>query len=177
MIDIFTKFGSSSSGLGALGLNLSDFLIQLGTFIIAFLVLQKWAFKPILKVLRERRETIDKGVELGLQMQKEKDELETKVTALLHKARSDADAIIGTANSEARAIAAKAEEEARAKTELLLKEAEQRVRLTGERAWRDIEKEVTALVAEATEAIIHEKVDGPKDAELINEAIKAGRKA
>ena len=177
MIYIVTQFGSTASGLGALGINVSDFLIQLGTFIIAFLVLRQWAFKPILRVLRERRETIDKGVELGLQMQKEKDALETKVSSLLHKARTDADSIIGAANTEARAIARKAEEDARAKTEILLKEADERVKQTSQKAWQEIQKDVVALVTEATETILREKIDANKDTQLITEAIKDGRRA
>ena len=42
---------ASSSGLGALGFSLSSFLIQLGSFLIVFLILKRYAFKPIIKLL------------------------------------------------------------------------------------------------------------------------------
>jgi len=65
VVEIFRQFGDSSSGLGALGISGQAFLIQLVTFLLAFLVLRQWAFKPIVRLLRERRETIDRGVHLG----------------------------------------------------------------------------------------------------------------
>src|SRR5258708_7817319 len=93
----FTQFGDSSSGLGALGFDATAFLIQLITFVLAYLVLRRYAFGPIIKVLRERRETIEQGVKLGEQMQREKVELEAKVEQSLHEARQQADAIIAGA--------------------------------------------------------------------------------
>ncbi len=171
MLGLLTQF-ASSSGIGALGLNLQSFLIQLGTFIIAFLALRQWAFKPILKVLRERRETIDKGVELGQQMQKEKDELEAKVTETLHKARQQADEIVSAARSDARQAAQAAEEDARVKAKSIVDEASARIKQDTESARRKLGGELAGLVSDATEAIIHEKVDAKKDAGLIERALK-----
>lgn len=173
MMIIPTQLADSSSGIGSLGLNGKAFIIQLITFVLAFLVLKKWAFEPIVKVMRRRRETIDKGVELGLQMQKEKVELEAKVEQTLHKARLEADGIISDAHDQGRQIIAEAEEGARGKAELIAKEAEERVKQTTARAWREVEKEFAGLVSEATEAIIEEKVDTKKDSELIDNFMKA----
>ena len=73
MLQTVTYFGAdTSSGIGALGVSASSFAIQLVTFVLAYLVLRKFAFKPILKVLEERRQTIESGVRLGEEMQKEK---------------------------------------------------------------------------------------------------------
>ena len=47
----------------ALGLNLGYLLVQIGSFIILFLVLAAWAYKPILGLLEKRREAIAKGLE------------------------------------------------------------------------------------------------------------------
>ena len=77
-LSLLNNFGDSSSGLGALGINASAFVIQLITFILVFLVLRQWAFKPILKILNERRETIEKGVKLGQEMAEEKKLLEAR---------------------------------------------------------------------------------------------------
>jgi F-type H+-transporting ATPase subunit b len=77
---------SSSSGLGALGVDPKAFLIQLVTFVLAFLVLRKYAFKPILTTLQQRRETIESGVTLGEEMKKERAKLEDEVSEALHKA-------------------------------------------------------------------------------------------
>lgn len=172
MLSGITQFGDSSSGIGALGLNLTSFLIQLGTFIIAFLVLKKWAFKPILKILDERRQTIESGVSLGEKMQKDQAEMEQKVAAALHDARSQADKIIADAAGRGRQIVADAEAKAKEKSDSLISAAEDRIDQNIKTARSKLEKELAGLVAEATEAVIDEKVDAQKDAALINKALK-----
>lgn len=172
MLSLLTQFGDSSSGLGALGLNGQTFLIQLVTFIIALLVLRQWAFKPILKVMNERREAIEKGVQLGQQMEKEKVELEGKVEKALHEARQQADTIIAGAQDSARQIVREAEDKAREKATLVLQEADANIVQNTARARQALEKELIGLVSDATEAIIDEKIDAKKDAELIERTIR-----
>jgi F-type H+-transporting ATPase subunit b len=173
MFSLFTQFGSSSSsGIGALGFNGQAFLIQLVTFIIALLVLRKWAFKPILKVMNERRETIEKGVLLGEQMQKEQLKMETKVEQVLHDSRVKADAIIREAEDQARAKVRAAEDQAKDRTNDILKSAEDRIKQETIQARRQLEKEVVNLIADTTEVVIKEKVDSKKDNELIKRALK-----
>ncbi len=171
MIGLVQNFGSST-GLGALGLSASAFVIQLITFVIALLILRKWAFKPIMKVLNERREAIEKGVTLGEQMQKEKDELEAKVNHTLTQTRQKADKILSEASATARQMVHEAEDQARVKAEVIIKDAADRGLLETKRAWRKLEGQLTGLVTDATEAVIGEKVDSSKDSELINRALK-----
>jgi F-type H+-transporting ATPase subunit b len=172
MLNAVTQFGDSSSGIGALGLNLTSFLIQLGTFIIAFLVLRKWAFKPILKVLDERRETIEKGVSLGEKMQKDQAEMERKVAQALNEARAQADKIIADASANGRQVISDAETKAKEKSEAIIAAAEERIDQNMKLARSKLEKDLAGLVAEATEAIIDEKIDTRKDAALIDKALK-----
>jgi F-type H+-transporting ATPase subunit b len=172
MLSNLTQFGDSSSGIGALGLNLTSFLIQLGTFIIAFLVLRKWAFKPILKVLDQRRNTIEQGVTLGERMQKEQAELEQKVAQALRDARAEADKIIAAASEHGRQSVAAAEVKAKEKSESLIATAEDRIDQNMKLARSKLQNELSGLVAEATEAVIGEKVDLKKDAALIDKALK-----
>src|ERR1035437_10014219 len=109
------NFADSSSGLRALGVDGRAFVIQLVTFVLAYLVLRRYAFGPILKILRERREKIEQGVKLGEQMQKEKAELEDKVTEPLHASRQEADNILAEAQDAARQAVREAEDKARQK--------------------------------------------------------------
>lgn len=172
MITAIIQFGDSSSGLGTLGVDGQTFVIQLITFILAILVLRKWAVKPILRVMNERRETIEKGVKLGEDMQKEKTELEKQVDQKLHEARLEADQMIAAAQDTARETVREAEEKAREKADNIVAEAEGRITTEMARARRGLEKELAGLVADATEAVIDEKVDAKKDAQLIERALK-----
>lgn len=172
MISLLAQFGDSSSGIGALGVDGKAFVIQLISFVLAFWVLQHWAFKPIVKMMERRRETIEKGVKLGEEMQKEKAAFEEKVAKALGDARKEADTIVGGAHSQAREAIREAEDKARAKAETVVNEAQDRINQDTQRARQQLEKELVGLIAEATEAIIDEKVDATKDAALIDKALK-----
>ncbi len=165
-------FAESSSGLGALGVDGKAFVIQLITFVLAYFVLRRYAFSPILKVLKERRETIEGGVKLGESMRQEKAAFEQKVSVLLQEARQQADAIIAGAQDTARDTVREAEEKAKQKATGILKDAESRIAQEAARVRQQLDKELVNLVAEATEAVLEEKVDAQKDAGLIERALK-----
>ncbi|MFI5270897.1 MAG: F0F1 ATP synthase subunit B [Candidatus Saccharimonadales bacterium] len=172
MLTTLTTFADSSSGLGALGFDGKAFIIQLVTFILAFAVLKKYAFPPIIKVLRERRETIEQGVKLGEQMKKEQAEFEIKKEEILHESRKQADSIISEAQDASKQIIRNSEDKARLKADGIIKEAEERIVFDTQRARKSLEKELVGLIADTTEAIIEEKVDAKKDGAMIEKALK-----
>lgn len=172
MINVFTQFAAESAESGVLGLNVQEFVIQLITFVLAILVLQKFAVKPILAKLNERRETIENGVNLGEKMKKDEAKFEAKVAAELKKARAEADSIIAQAHDSAREVAADIEAKAQSKASATLAEAEDRIKQDTARARHRLENELVGLISDATEAIIDEKVDARKDAQLIDKALK-----
>ena len=175
---LLTQFGeaSSSSGLGALGIDGKAFVIQLITFALVFLVLKKWAFKPIAKILDDRRKTIEAGVNLGEEMKKQQIAMEAKVADELTKARKEADDIVAGAEETSRQTIREAEAKAQEKAAIIVKEGEERAENEMTRARKKLEVEIVGLVSDATEAIIGEKVDATKDAALIDRALK-GQKA
>lgn len=170
------QFGeTSSSGLGALGVDGKAFLIQLITFVLAFFVIKKWAVGPITKIMDERHKTIEAGVNLGDQMKKDQVAMEAKVAETLAGARTEADGIIASAHETSRQTVREAEEKARDKAAGVMKAAEQRIAADTKQARQQLEGELVGLISEATEAIIGEKVDAKKDAELIDRALKEQR--
>ncbi|HET8708805.1 MAG TPA: F0F1 ATP synthase subunit B [Candidatus Saccharimonadales bacterium] len=172
MINVITQFAAESAESGVLGLNVQEFVVQLITFALAILVLQRFAVKPILKILNERRETIESGVTLGEKMRQDQSKADENVAKLLQKARKEADGIIASAHDSAREVAAAIEAKAQDKANAILAEAEDRIKQDAVRARRKLESEVVGLISDATEAIIDEKVDTKKDAALIDRALK-----
>jgi F-type H+-transporting ATPase subunit b len=173
---LFASEEASASGLGALGINAGAFVIQLISFVFVFLLLKKFAFKPIVAKLVERRQTIDDGVRMGLKMEKEKEKLDDAVAEAMRKARHEADQIIANAHKEARQVIRDAEKTAQKKTELIIADAEERAAEESAQARRRLEKDLVGLVSEATEAIVGEKVDTAKDSELVKRAMKGLKK-
>ncbi len=169
---IYTTFADSSSGLGALGVDGKAFVIQLITFVLAFFVLKRYAFKPITKMLDERHQTIEQGVALGEKMKRDEAKLAAAIDEEMAKARKAADGIIAEANSAARDKVRDAEDKARDKAAGVLKDAEERIVADTARARKKLQGELVGLISDATEAIIGEKVDAKKDAQLIDRALQ-----
>jgi F-type H+-transporting ATPase subunit b len=172
MIQTFTQFADEASGIGALGINGKAFIIQLITFLLAFWVLKRFAFEPIIKIMNERRKTIEDGVAIGEQMKKDQAALEAKVADELAQARAEADGIIAGAQDTSRGIVRDAEDKANEKADGILRAADERIIADTKRARKQLEGELVGLISDATEAIIGEKVDSAKDKELIDKALK-----
>lgn len=161
-----------ASGLGALGVSLSAFVIQLVTFVFVFLILKRFAFDKIGAMLEKRRKTIDDGVRLGQKLEKEREKLDQEVAKVMKEARHEADRIIANGHKEAREVLRDAEKAAQRKTDAMLADAQARIEEDHRQAKQKLEKDIVGLVSEATEAIVNEKVDPKKDAELIDKALK-----
>lgn len=159
-----------------LGISGSAFLIQLITFVLIFFILKRFVFTPIVKLLDRRHTLIEEGVRHGLEMEKEKAKIANETSKIIRQARHDADVIISDAQKEGRELVRDAEKTAHKKTEVMLADAEARIEEETEQARRKLEREIAGLVSEATEAVVEEKVDAKKDADLIDRAIKKGRK-
>lgn len=161
-----------ATGLGALGVSAQTFVIQLITFVLVFLVLKKFAFKPIGNMLEKRRQTIEDGVRLGQKLERERDKLDQETARVTREARHEADRIIANGHKEAREVLRDAEKAAGRKADAMLADAEARIHEETEQAKRKLEKDIIGLVSEATEAIVGEKVDPKKDAEIIEKIIR-----
>ena len=171
-----TEDAGSKSFTEALSLSPSAFLIQMITFVIVFLILKRFAFKPIVKKLEERRQVIDHGVKMGLELEKQKAELDKQGGVIIREARHEADKIIATGHKEARAIISDTEKATSRKVEAMVADAEARIEEESEQARLSLEKDIVGLISEATEALVGEKVDTKKDAALIDKILKGRTK-
>jgi F-type H+-transporting ATPase subunit b len=163
-------------GIAALGLDPLAILAQAVTFLVAFWIIKRFALEKIVKTLEDRRKTIDKGVLLGREMEAEKAKLDERVAEALKKARLEADKIIQQANQEGGQLIKAAEEKAAKKMETMVADAHAKIEDDLSRARKDLEAEMLALVADATEAIIDEKLDTQKDNALIARALSGVRR-
>lgn len=162
-----------ATGIGALGVKGSAFVIQLITFVIVFALLKRFAFKPIGAMLEKRRQTIEDGVKLGMKLEKERERLDQEAAKIMREARHEADRIIAAAHKDAREVIREAEKTAQRKADAMLTDAEARIHEESKAARQRLEKDIVGLVSEATEAIVEEKVDATKDAAIIDKALKS----
>jgi len=157
--------------LGNLGINGKLFIAQLINFAILFFVLKKFAFKPLLKVLDERKNKIEKGLKDAEKAGEKLEKISAKEKKVLDKANKKATKILLEAEEKAENNRAEAVKKTEAEIEELMKKAERKIQEKKEQMLQDLKKDVAGLVVQATEKVLDEKIDGNKDGELIEKSI------
>lgn len=177
MNNFVTQFAEAEAagGIAALGLNLQGFLFQLITFVLVLLLLRKFAYKPLVETLEQRRQAVIDSLEAAQKAVKDLEANEEKVSALLDEARVEAQGIVETAHKESTAMIEEAEAKAAKRADHLIAQAEARLAQDVTRARETLRAETTELVALATGKILNEKVDARKDAALIARAVKEAK--
>jgi F-type H+-transporting ATPase subunit b len=163
--------------LEALGLNLGYLLVQIGSFIILFLVLVAWAYKPILGLLDRRREAIAKGLEDARVAGEARAHAESEAATIIAEAQTKAAHIVNEATGRAEKavleVKAEAEDQITKGKELALAEAyQERDRILGE-----VRGQVAALAIAAAQKLIGEALDEKRQRALIDDffsGVKAG---
>lgn len=105
------------------GINPYLLLGQIVNFLVLLFLLKKYAFKPILKLLNDRKQTIEEGLKNSLEAQKLLEEALKKEKEVLTKAEKNADQILKEAKNEAVIIVENAREYSKKETERLIVEA------------------------------------------------------
>ena len=161
-----------SAGISALGIDPIAIAIQAATFLLLFFFIQKFALKKIVHTLEERRKTINRGLHLTAEMDKLKNDLDSRVEAALKEARVEADKIITEARVESGVMLKAAEESATRKTDAMLKDAEGKIERDIMTAKKDLKNEVVSLVSEVTSQILRDKVTSAEDRKLTEKYLK-----
>lgn len=166
----------TSEGIGALGLDPIAIGAQTITFLVLFWFVKKYALDGIVKNLDKRHKDINRGLHLTAEMDKQKEELDARVEKALKAARKDADMIISEANAESGKIIQSAEEAASRKAEEIMRAAEGKIERDIADARTGLKAEMSDLIAQATEAILNQKLDSTSDRKLVEQYLKEAMK-
>jgi len=147
-------------------------IAQVVNFAIVLLVLYKFAYKPILKMLNDRTKKIEKGLKDAEDANKKITELENRDKEMLVEAKKETQKIIASAENTAKKNKDEIIAEAKSQAEKILQEAKKKIEDEKVKMISEIKAEVSGLVVAATEKIIGEKLDSHKDKELIDKAIR-----
>jgi F-type H+-transporting ATPase subunit b len=166
------------NALAPLGINLTFLISQIVNFLVLLLILRAWAWKPIRRMLEQRRERIAQGLEDARVAAEARANAEKEAQGLLGQAQVEANQKIREAAERAeqvgREIRAVAEKDAAATREAAAAEAEQaRAAALGE-----LRGQVAALAIAAAQKLIGESLDDRRQRHLVEEffsGIKDGR--
>ena len=161
-----------------LGINLGFFLFQVFNFLVLAILLYAWAYKPILKMLENRRNKIAQGMEDARIAGEARANAEKEAAKILAAAQAEAGKVFREATERA-ALAAKdvksaSEAEAAKARESAMAEAE----LERNRTLGDLRGQIAALAIAAANKLVGEALDEKKQHALIDEffsGVKAGK--
>lgn len=168
---------SQPSLFEALGLNWKLLVEQGIAFLILVWILGKFVYPVLTKAIDTRRDQIEAGMKEAQASQEALANAEQKVADMIAEARKDADDLLARSHQEAGAVIADAEAKAKERAEQIVTDARAQLEADVAKARRALKSETVQLVAAATEHIVHEKIDGKKDAGLIEHALTAKERA
>ena len=157
--------------ISALGFNLPALIAQLINFVLLLIIFRLILYKPLLKILDERKKRIQEGLDASDEAKRRLSQTEREVAKELEKARQQGQEEI----AQAQQIAARSQEEARQgarqEAEQLLARAKNEIDLQRDSAIAELRREFAGLTITAAERIIKEELDPEKHRRLIQEVL------
>src|SRR5882724_8709399 len=144
------------------------FLSQVISFVIVALLLRRFAYKPILAVLEDRRRKIEEGQLNAEKIRKELAEAEKRYQEIVAKANADAQRMIDEARESSSHLAERKQQEAITAAEQILAKAKEAAALEHERQMQTLKRELGRLVVDTT-AKVTGKVLTPEDQRRLQE--------
>ena len=144
-------------------------LTQIVGFLIVLWVLKRFAWKPILTLLEERRQKIKSEFEAAAQKKEEANQLLSSYEAKLKEIDAAARAKITEAVAEAQKIAAEIKEEARKEGRELVVRSQAEIAREIDKAKVQLKEDMVAISLTATEKIISQKLDEQGHRRLVEE--------
>lgn len=140
-------------------IHLTEVLVQLVAFLIVFLTLKKFAWKPLLAIIQSRRERFENewgGIEKTKQ---EVAKLQKDYLAHLQKIEEEARAKMQEAVQEGRRLAREIQEKARLESQTSFEKAKANIELEVQKARLTFRREIADLSIRVAEKILAEKMD------------------
>ena len=128
--------------------------------LILFLLLKKFLFKPVTKILDERAEEIENSY-------KQAEETNDKALSL----KSEADGIIKSAVETADRRSESIVNEANEKVRYIMEKSQKQIEQDKQNAVTDAKREIASMAVDAAEKIIGKKLTDSDDEELISDII------
>jgi len=148
------------------------FLSQVISFVIVAFLLRRFAYKPILTVLEERRRTIEEGQLNAEKIKKELAEAEKRYQEILAKANADAQKMIDEARQSSAHLAERKEQEAIMTAEQILAKAREASILEHERTMAELKREIGRLVVDTTAKVTGKVLTSEDQRRLQEEAAR-----
>lgn len=162
MDKIITDFGIQPIYLAA----------QIVNFTIFVFILKKFLYKPILKVLDERRKTVEQNILNAKKIEQALEESERQSEEKIAKAHDYAQTIIKKASTTADQIIADAHEQVEADVEAMIKKGKLTLSLEREAIKKELRQELADLVILGLERVASQTLQESDQRKLLQKTLK-----
>lgn len=147
------------------------FFWQIINFLVLLFIINKYFRQPIAKMLKERKEMIEKDIEEAKTNKINANNLLKDAEKRLDLSKKEANEIIKNAERKAEEQSEAIVQEARINREKILKNAETEIAKMEADAKDELNSQVKKLAAELAEKLIQEKIDKDRETSLIDDFI------
>jgi F-type H+-transporting ATPase subunit b len=157
--------------LDAFGISWQTLLAQLVNFAILLFLLYKIGYKPILKFVQDRTETIEQGVANAKKAEESLADAKQQSENIINDARKEAQKVIGEAREQATAQGAALLEKQQAEIAAAAEKAKAALSAERDNVLRETKEQAAGLVLAATEKLLREKVDTESDKAYVEKVL------
>lgn len=141
-------------------------------FSITVFILAKYAWKPVLKALKQRENSIAEALQAAETAKREVSLMQSEGEKIMAEAKSEHDKIILEARELKESLMNDAREQAKREGHKLIEEAREAIRIERAAAIHDIKKQVSELSVSISEKILlHELSDPERQKEIIEKSL------
>ena len=155
----------------ALGITLPSIIANAVNFLILLFVLRLVLFKPILKMLDDRRERIAEGLNAAETARADAARAQANIQEQLEAARAEGQEMVANAQGIAARIQAEAREQASKDRDAALERARAEIQLERDRALDQLRQEFASITVQAAGRVIGESLDESAHRRIIEETL------
>jgi len=145
-------------------------IAQILNFIVLLWVLAKFAYKPLIKAMDDRRNRIINDLDTAEQTRLDAEALKAQYVEQLSNARQEATDIVDKANKVAQNLHDEFMEQARAEKDAMMATAKERIEQDKQQALVDIRTQVIALSTQIASKVVNQKLNSAEDQKLVADA-------
>ncbi|BAV09159.1 ATP synthase F0 subcomplex B subunit [Filimonas lacunae] len=145
-------------------------------FVVVLLILKKFAWKPILKTLKDREDNIANAIASAEKVKQEMAQLKNENETLLAKAREERATLLKEAKETADKMVADAQNKAKAEYERILTDAQAAIVQQKNSALADVKNQVGNLVIEVAEKVLRKELSNKGEQETFIKQLAEGVK-
>lgn len=157
--------------LDIISVNLWQILISLANLTILFLLIKKFLYKPVLKMLDARRTQIEKDYSDAAEAKKNAEQAQVELTSRLNNAKAEAEGIVKEAADTAKLRGDKIVEDARAAADGIIRQAEQDAELQRKKANESIKEQIVDVSTALAEKMLEREINADDHKALIDDFI------